>query len=237
MKALGFLVARRTWGRGRKKGGGLSINILIADDHKIMREGLRSLVDSEPDMKVIAEAGDGRMAVQMAREVSPDIALVDIGMPEMNGIDATAEIVSSDPDVKVIALSMHSEDHFVMGMMQAGASGYLLKDCAAKELCSAVRTVISGQTYLSPKVANVVIQDFRREISSAKSAGGSGLTAREQEVLHLVAEGETSRKIARQLDVSIKTIQAHRQKIMDKLEIHSVAGLTKYAIQKGISAL
>jgi len=215
----------------------MSITVLLADDHRIMREGLRSLIEKEPDMEVVAEAADGRRTVRLAQELSPDVALVDISMPELNGIEATGQIVSADPDVKVLALSMHSDEHFVMGMLRAGASGYLLKDCAADELCSAIRTVISEETYLSPKAASVVIQDYRRELSDVKSARASSLTAREREVLQLVAEGDTSKKIASQLDVSVKTIQAHRQQMMDKLGIHSVAGLTKYAIQKGISSI
>ena len=214
----------------------MSIKVLLADDHRIMREGLRSLIERESDMEVVAEAADGRRTVRLAQELSPDVALVDISMPELNGIEATGQIMSTDPEVKVLALSMHSDEHFVMGMLRAGASGYLLKDCAAEELCSAIRTVISEETYLSPKAASVVIQDYRRELSDVKSARAAGLTAREREVLQLVAEGDTSKKIASQLDVSVKTIQAHRQQIMDKLGIHSVAGLTKYAIQKGITS-
>ena len=215
----------------------MGIQILLADDHRIMREGLRSLIEKEPDMEVVAEAEDGRKTVKLAQEFSPDVALIDISMPELNGIEATNQITSASPDVKVLALSMHSDEHFVMGMLRAGASGYLLKDCAADELCSAIRTVIHDETYLSPKAASVVIQDFRREQSDLDGSRSTGLTAREREVLQLVAEGETSKKIASRLDVSVKTIQAHRQQIMDKLDIHSVAKLTKYAIQKGITSL
>ena len=222
---------------GAEREGIMSIRVLLADDHRIMREGLRSLIERESDMEVVAEAADGRRTVRLAQELSPDVALVDISMPELNGIEATGQITSTDADVKVLALSMHSEEHFIMGMLRAGASGYLLKDCAADELCSAIRTVISDETYLSPKAASVVISDYRRELSDVKSARSSGLTPREREVLQLVTEGDTSKKIAAQLDVSVKTIQAHRQQIMDKLGIHSVAGLTKYAIQKGITSL
>ena len=215
----------------------MSIKILLADDHRIMREGLRSLIEKEPDMEVIAEAEDGRRTVRLAGELSPDVAVVDISMPELNGIEAANQITSKNPDVKVLALSMHSDEHFVMGMLRAGASGYLLKDCAADELCSAIRTVIADETYLSPRAASVVIQDYRRELSDATSSRVPELTPREREVLQLVSEGETSKRIASQLDVSVKTIQAHRQQIMDKLNIHTVAGLTKYAIQRGITSL
>ena len=215
----------------------MSIKILLADDHRIMREGLRSLIEKEPDMEVIAEAEDGRRTVRLAGELSPDVAVVDISMPELNGIEAANQITSKNPDVKVLALSMHSDEHFVMGMLRAGASGYLLKDCAADELCSAIRTVIADETYLSPRAASVVIQDYRRELSDATSSRVPELTPREREVLQLVSEGETSKRIASRLDVSVKTIQAHRQQIMDKLNIHTVAGLTKYAIQRGITSL
>ena len=215
----------------------MNIKILLADDHRIMREGLRSLIEKEPDMQVVAEAEDGRRTVRLAGELNPDVAVVDISMPELNGIEATSQITSKNPEVRVLALSMHSDEHFVMGMLRAGASGYLLKDCAADELCSAIRTVIADETYLSPKAASVVIQDYRRELSDATSSRVPDLTPREREVLQLVTEGETSKRIASRLDVSVKTIQAHRQQIMDKLNIHTVAGLTKYAIQKGITSL
>ena len=215
----------------------MNIKILLADDHRIMREGLRSLIEKEPDMQVVAEAEDGRRTVRLAGELNPDVAVVDISMPELNGIEATSQITSKNPEVRVLALSMHSDEHFVMGMLRAGASGYLLKDCAADELCSAIRTVIADETYLSPKAASVVIQDYRRELSDATSSRVLDLTPREREVLQLVTEGETSKRIASRLDVSVKTIQAHRQQIMDKLNIHTVAGLTKYAIQKGITSL
>jgi DNA-binding NarL/FixJ family response regulator len=215
----------------------MGIKILLADDHRIMREGLRSLIEREPDMEVVAEAADGRRTVRLAKELAPDVALVDVSMPELNGIEATSQIVSNTEETKVLALSMHSDEHFIMGMLRAGASGYLLKDCAADELCSAIRTVLAEETYLSPKAASIVIQDYRRDSSDAKSVRSQDLTPREREVLQLVAEGETSKKIAYRLDVSVKTIQAHRQQIMDKLDIHTVAGLTKYAIQRGITSL
>jgi len=215
----------------------MSIRILLADDHRIMREGLRSLIENEPDMKVVAEAGDGRTTVRLAEEVSPDVAVIDITMPELNGIEASSQIIARAPHIKVLALSMHSDEHFVTGMLRAGASGYLLKDCAAEELCRAIRSLVANETHLSPKIASIVIEDYRRGLSETRPARGKQLTPREREVLQLVAEGETSKKIAAQLHVSVKTVDAHRQQIMDKLDIRSVAGLTKYAIRKGITSI
>ena len=215
----------------------MSIKVLLADDHKIMREGLRSLIEKEADIQVVAEAAGGRSAVRLAREVSPDVVIMDITMPDLNGIEATHQILSKAPDIKVLALSMHSDDYYVAGMLKAKASGYLPKECAAKELVKAIRAIIEGQTYLSPKVASVVVEGYRRGFSKGRVTSADVLTAREREVLQLLAEGETSKRIAAQLGVSVKTVEAHRQKIMGKLDIRTVAGLTKYAIQKGITPL
>jgi DNA-binding NarL/FixJ family response regulator len=215
----------------------MSIKILLADDHRIMREGLRCLIETESDMKVVAEAADGRTAVRLAREVTPDMVIIDITMPDLNGVEATRQIVSEAPNVKVLAVSMHSDDHFVAGMLKAGACGYFLKDCAAEELVYAIRAVIAGEIYLSPKIASIVVEGYLRVLSKGQLTRAPELTAREREILQLVAEGETSKKIAARLHVSIKTIEAHRQKIMGKLNIRTVAGITKYAIQNGITSL
>jgi DNA-binding NarL/FixJ family response regulator len=214
----------------------MSIKILLADDHKIMREGLRSLIEKESDIKVVAEAAGGRTAVRLAKEVSPDVVIMDITMPDLNGIEATQQILSEAPNIKVLALSMHSDDFFVASMLKARASGYLPKDCATKELVQAIRAVVGGETYLSPKVAGIVVQGYRRIMSKSQPKRASELTSREREVLQLVAEGETSKKIAARLQVSVKTVEAHRQQIMDKLNIRTIAGITKYAIQKGITS-
>jgi two-component system response regulator NreC len=215
----------------------MSIKILIADDHTIMRSGLRSLIDKEPDMEVVAEAENGRMAVQLALKFSPDVVIMDITMPDLNGIEASHQILSRAPDIKVVALSMHSDEQFVVEMLNAGASGYLLKDCAFGELCLAIRAVVANQNYLSPGIASVVIKDYLHELSRAKPPVSCVLTLREREVLQLVAEGKSSKKIASILHVSVKTVETHRQQIMDKLNIHSVAELTKYAVLKGITSL
>jgi DNA-binding NarL/FixJ family response regulator len=215
----------------------MSIKILLADDHKIMRAGLRSLLEKEHDMKVIAEASQGRTAVRLAREHAPDVVIIDITMPDLNGVEASHQILAENPETKVVALSMHSDEQFVAGMLKAGASGYLLKDCAADELCHAIRAVMAGETYLSPKIASIVVEDYRRDLSKSELTHPPELTSREREVLQLVAEGRTSKNIAERLHVSVKTIEAHRQQIMDKLNIRTVAGLTKYAIRKGITSI
>jgi DNA-binding NarL/FixJ family response regulator len=213
----------------------MSIKVLLADDHRIMRECLNSLIEQESDMKVVGEAEDGRVAVRLARELSPDMVIMDITMPDLNGVEATQQILSESPDVKVLALSMHSDEHFVAGMLKAGGSGYLLKDCAAEELVQAIRSVVSGEQYLSAKIAGIVIESYRRGLPKEQLNNVPELTTREREVLQLVAEGNTSKKIADRLYVSVKTVDAHRQKIMDKLNIRTVAGLTKFAIQKGLT--
>ncbi len=215
----------------------MSIKILLADDHTIMREGLRCLIEKESDLKVVAEAEDGRTAVKLAREVSPDMIIIDITMAGLNGVEATRQILTENPDAKVLAVSMHSDEQFVAGMLRAGASGYFLKDCAAEELAHAIRAVIEGEIYLSPKIANIVVEGYLRTLSKGRPTRAPELTAREREILQLVAEGETSKRIATRLHVSIKTVEAHRRKIMDKLNIRTVAGITKYAIQQGITSL
>ena len=215
----------------------MSIRILLADDHRIMREGLRSVLEKEPDMEVIAEAKDGRMTVKLAEKLSPDVILMDITMPGLNGMDATREILSMVSDVKVVALSMHSDEQFVAGMLNAGASGYLLKDCAFEELCRAIRAVVANETYLSPGIASIVVKEYRRALSRTEFSLSPGLTAREREVVQLVTEGKSSKEIASLLHVSVRTIESHRHQIMDKLDIHTIAKLTKYAIRKGITSL
>ncbi|OGG55418.1 MAG: DNA-binding response regulator [Candidatus Handelsmanbacteria bacterium RIFCSPLOWO2_12_FULL_64_10] len=216
----------------------MGIRILLADDHRIMRSGLRSLVEKEPDMEVVAEAEDGRMAVKLVEDLSPDVVVMDIGMPGLNGIEATRQITERASGVRVVALSMHSDRQFVAGMLGAGASGYLLKDCTFSELVRAVRTVAANQVYLSPCIAGVVVEDYVRHTSAS---GGYPdffvLTAREREVLQLLTEGETAKEVASCLRVSVKTVENHRQKIMEKLDLHSIAKLTKYAIRAGLTSL
>lgn len=214
-----------------------NIKILLADDHKIMRDGLRTLIEGQPGMKVIDEAGNGQEAVQMAIKLQPDIVVMDINMPGLNGIEATRQIVTKAPEVKVIALSMYSEKKFVVEMLKAGASGYLLKECAAEELITAMRSVSRHTTYLSPGLAGDLLRDYVKLVSEDEFLSSPVLTAREREVLQLIAEGSSTKEIAHSLNVSVKTIETHRRQIMDKLGITSVAALTKYALKEGLTFL
>jgi DNA-binding NarL/FixJ family response regulator len=213
------------------------IRIILADDHKIIREGLRSLLERQQDMKVIAEAQDGVTAVSLVQKLLPHVVIMDIGMPEMNGIDATTKITGEQKAVKVIALSMHSDRRFVMQMLKAGAAGYLLKDSAFEELVTAIHTVMQGQHYLSQKITDVVVQEYLQNLPRNEATVFTVLTSREREVLQLIAEGKSTKQIAAALNVSVKTIETHRQQIMEKLNMHSIAELTKYAVREGLTSL
>jgi len=216
----------------------MSIRILLADDHRIVRDGLRTLLEKQPDMEVVAEAEDGRTTVNLARKLQPDVIIMDITMPDLNGIDATRKIMTELPSAKVIALSMHSDRRFVSGSLEAGASGYLMKDCAFAELVSAIRSVMSSnRTYLSPKVADIVVKNYVNKFSKNRMPTPPTLTNREREMLQLLAEGKTTKEIASGLHVSIKTVETHRRNIMSKLNSHSVADLIKYALREGLISL
>jgi len=216
----------------------MSIRVLIADDHKIMLAGLRSLLEKQTDFDVVGEADNGRMAVQMAHEKKPDVVVMDVSMPDLNGIEATTQIIESLPETRVIALSMHSDKRFVMGMLRAGASGYLLKDCASQELANAIVQVATGKKYLSPEITGVVLGDILQGGSPGEVATAtSQLSPREREVLQLIAEGWSTKQIASHLYVSVKTIETHRRQIMKKLDLHSIADLTKYAIREGLTSI
>ena len=215
----------------------MTVRILLADDHGIVRNGLRSLLEKHPDMEVVAEATDGRMAIEMARELLPHVVLMDINMANLNGVDATHRIVSEMPEVKVIALSMHSSRRYVSDMLKAGVSGYVLKDCVFDELAHAIRMVVSGQTYLSPRITGVVVEDYINRLPIPEKGASNLLTDRQREVLQLIAEGKSTKQIAQKLDISTKTVEANRRQIMLKLETDSVADLTKYAIREGLTTL
>jgi len=210
------------------------IRILLADDHKLIRDGLRSLIAGEKDMSVVAEAGDGREAVNLACTHTPDIVVMDINMPDLNGIDATKSILKDNPGIKIIALSVHSTSRFVKEMLKAGVSGYLVKHCAYEELATAIRAVMKDKPYLSSQVIGTVMEDYATDLKSDKSSVFSLLSSREREILQLVAEGLTSEDIANHLFISKKTVSSHRRQIMKKLDLKSVAELTRYAISEGL---
>lgn len=215
----------------------MTVRILIADDHKILREGLKSLLEKQPDFAVVAEAQDGLGAISAAKKHKPDIAILDIGMPDLNGIEVTRRIRSEMADTRVIALSMHADRRFVMGILEAGANGYLLKDSAFAELISAVTTVAKGKMYLSPSIAETVVKNSLEKLDRKNEGSSVLLSGREREVLQMIAEGKSTKEIALKLFVSTKTVETHRKQIMDKLNIRTVAGLTKYAIREGLTSL
>jgi DNA-binding NarL/FixJ family response regulator len=216
----------------------MTTRILIADDHQLMRQGLCALLDRVPGMQVVAQATDGLEAVRQAFELEPDIVIMDIAMPRLNGIEATRQIRTKCPVIRIIALSMHADQPFVSQVLQAGAAGYLLKDCAFEELELALRVILSGQVYLSPEIAGVVVDHhLRQPARERESAAGKMLTPREREVLQLLAEGRTIRETAALLNVTAKTVEANRQRIKLKLRLRSTAELTRYAIRTGLVSL
>jgi DNA-binding NarL/FixJ family response regulator len=213
------------------------ITVVLADDHMIIRDGLRALLERQPDMEVVAEADNGRTALKHVKELSPDIVIMEIGMRELNGIDATRQIVKKSPGVKILALSMYSDKRFIKGMLKAGASGYMLKDSAFKELIDAIRVIIDDKTYISPSIASIVMDDYLDNSPEKDGSMRALLTSRELEVLQLLAEGKSTKQIALSLDLSIKTIESHRNKVMQKINVSNIADLTKYAIREGIISL
>jgi DNA-binding NarL/FixJ family response regulator len=212
--------------------------ILLVDDHQMMREGLRLLLEKERGVRVVGDAADGRSAIEKARQLSPDVVVMDIGLPGLNGIEATRQIIAAAPGVKVIALSMHSDKRYVIEMLRAGAAAFLLKNCASEEFVEAIRAVQLNQRFLSQGIAETLVDHVVRETAE----GGAGtaftdLTSREREVLQLLAEGMSSKQIAAELHVAVKTVETYRRDIMNKLDLHSVAELTRYAIKQGLTSL
>jgi DNA-binding NarL/FixJ family response regulator len=214
----------------------MSIRVLIADDHAIVRHGLSRSIEQEKDMEVVAHATQGHQAVELARELTPNVVLMDISMPDLNGIEATRQIGRESPETKVIGLSMHSAQRYVKEMFKAGARGYLLKECEFDELAEAIRSVAGGQVYITPAVSQAVLTSCIQEPQQSQKGAFSVLTPREREVLQLMAEGHSTKQIARRLHISPKTVEAHRLKVMNKLDIDNVAQLTKYAIQEGLTS-
>lgn len=221
----------------------MPLSILIADDHGIVREGIRALLDSQPDLEVVGAAENGRQAVEMVWKLKPDLVIMDVAMPDLNGIDATRQLTKDYPSLKILALSTHSDHSYVREMLRAGAAGYLLKDCYFDELLFAIRAIQAGQSYLSPAIAHLVLIDFRDGDMPASTPGRglamseSLLTGREREVLQLLAEGHTMKEVAAELSISIKTVETHRKRISEKLGLRSISELTKYAIREGITSV
>lgn len=210
------------------------IKILIADDHKVFRDGIISILGDIEDITVIAEAGDGREVLERLKEVQPDIILMDITMGDTNGIDTTKLVKEAYPNIKVLALSMHSESGYIVKMLEVGASGYLLKDAGKEEMENAIRVIAKGNTYYSQQVSSVIVQHLTNPNKAKSSKGGVPLTKREIEVLRLIAEEYSNPEIAKELFISIRTVDTHRRNLLEKLQAKNTAGLVKYAIKNGI---
>lgn len=215
----------------------MAIRILLADDYDLVRAGLRSILEHQDGFEVIAEAADGRQAIAQAAALLPDVILMDVKMPHLNGIESTRQILSEHPDIKVIALTAHDDATMASEMLRAGASAYLLKSGTPEELIQAIRAVHRGQSYLNPRIASRVVPPAIGQADGAGNSAFALLTPKQREVLQLLAEGRSNKEVARVLQISAKTAEAHRAQIMQKLQIHTVAGLTKYAIREGITSL
>ena len=215
----------------------MAIKVLLADDHPILREGLRGLLERENDLEVADEAGTGNEAVQLACRLHPDVIIMDINMPDMNGIEATRRILAEDPAIRVLVLSLESDRRFIVEALESGARGYVLKDSFFEELATAIRTVAAGDTYLGPKITELIIKDYMKRIPDKTPLTFESLTTRERETIQLIADGRNSKEIAAEFGVSIKTIEVHRHNIMKKLNLYSIAELTKYAIREGLTSL
>ena len=213
----------------------MSIRIVLVDDHAILRQGLQSLLAQEHDIEVVAEVTDGRQAIAVAQEKTPHVMVMDLAMPGMNGVEATRRITSESPKTKVLCLSMHAEEQFVLAALRAGASGYLLKGASSEELVRAIRALADGHKYVSPAISETVLGALCTTAPANHGSSLSRLTAREREILQLLAEGHSTKEIALHLDVSAKTVATHRENLMKKVEIETIAGLTKYAIRHGLT--
>lgn len=206
------------------------IRILLADDHAMVRQGFRMILSAQPDMEIIGEAGNGKEAVEMTEKLLPDVIVMDVAMPELNGIEATRKIIAALPRSRILALSMHKDSVYVREILRAGARGYLLKDSIDSDLLAAVRAVAKGEGYLSPAVSDAVLTDYRKHVSAPLDL----LTSREREVLQMIAVGKTNKDIANELKLSVYTVDAHRGRIMEKLNLHSTGELVRFAVRNGL---
>ena len=214
----------------------MKVRVVLADDHPIMREGLRLLLQQIPELEVVAEADNGRQAVEQANRLCPDLVVMDINMVELNGMEATRQIKTANRSVKVIGLSSYADKRYVLGMLEAGASGYVHKSAASSELLEAVKAVLRGRTYLSPEIASIVVDKSLGKSEPADHSAFSVLASKERQVLQLVAEGKSSKEIAQCMDISVRTVDVHRRNIMAKLDLHNAAELTRYAIREGLTS-
>lgn len=206
------------------------IRILLADDHAVVRQGFRMILAAQPDIEVVGEAANGRDAVELAEQLRPDVVVMDVAMPELNGIEATRRLASLSPHTRVLALSMHKDSTYVREILRAGARGYLLKDSFDADLLAAVRAIGRGEGYLSPAVSDAVLSDYRKQVTDPIDL----LTSREREVLQMIAEGKTNKEIATILNLSVYTVDAHRGRIMEKLNLHATGELVRFAMRKGL---
>lgn len=210
------------------------LTIILADDHALVRAGIRTLLEKLPGVSIVAEAGDGRQTITLAAEHRPDVVIMDISMPNLNGLDATARIVKENPDIKVLVLSMHTGEDYVLQALRAGAAGYLLKDAASEDLSHALSAVRRGETYLSPAISKNVLARFHRQAEDPRSETTKALTPRMREIVQLIAEGRSTKEIAFLLNLSVKTIETHRMHLMARLGVHDVAGVVRYAVRSGM---
>jgi DNA-binding NarL/FixJ family response regulator len=206
------------------------IRILLADDHAVVRQGFKMILAEQPDMEISGEAANGREAVELAEKIKPDVVVMDVAMPELNGIEATRRLAASVPHTRVLALSMHKDSVYVREILRAGARGYLLKDSPAQDMLAAVRAVAGGEGYISPAVSSAVLDDYRKHVTNPIDL----LTSREREVLQMLAEGKTNKEIAAVLNLSVYTVEAHRGRIMEKLNVHSINELVRFAVRNGL---
>jgi DNA-binding NarL/FixJ family response regulator len=215
----------------------MAIKVMIVDNHQIIREGLRKLLEMETDMELVSDASTGDEALRLVAMLNPDVIVMDINMPDMNGIEATRRILDEDPAKRVLFLSMESDRRFIVEALESGASGYVLKDSCFEELASAIRTVAEGETYLDTEITKTILKDYTQRITNGKTLTFGSLTARERQTICLIADGRNTKEIAAEFGVSVQTIEVHRHNIMKKLNLYSVAELTKYAVREGLTSL